>query len=192
MQPTRAQQIEKYPEAQRWLEKDDKERLELVRAAKEGSVWRSLKSGRTATKLKKTDSSDIKLQHESGRIGIVQDHYFAYDFFPVSESTETKEPTREELIAKNPDAKVWFKQTAVQRAEQVESAKPGSNWENIETNEVVTLRYHSPSKDSGDVTQWVAGIVFVGTSPAAQDCQEIEETDFIFNYFPTNKPATIP
>lgn len=66
---------------------DFQEKCNLVRLAKPGDVWVSVKTGRLATILGHGRSSSVKIKHESGRITFKGDHYFAGDYDPVTKDS---------------------------------------------------------------------------------------------------------
>jgi hypothetical protein len=63
------------------------QKCQLARQAEPGDVWKNPKTGRTVTILGAGHRfRSLRLQHELGRITEKQDHYFAYDYDPVTKA----------------------------------------------------------------------------------------------------------
>ena len=58
---------------------DYKKRLELAKLAKENDIWVNIK----AKIIKRYGMFNIKLEHETGRISIKKEHYFASEYAPT-------------------------------------------------------------------------------------------------------------
>jgi hypothetical protein len=66
---------------------DFQEKCRLVKLAKPGDTWVSVKTGRLATILSHGNFNSVRIRHESGRVTIKGDHYFAGDYDPVTKDS---------------------------------------------------------------------------------------------------------
>lgn len=178
---TRQEIIAGNPEAQAWFALSDDTRIDAARDAKEGAVWQNLKTFRQV-KIESADRWKITVEHATGKVGTIQTHYFAYDYFPV------KEMSREEKIQANPNAANWFDISAADRSNLLDEEVPGNLWENLNTKEVVKFRDHRIGKSDGPCSDWKDGLVIVETQSGS--AKRIQDTDFIFNFFPQKNTPT--
>jgi len=61
-----------------------KEKLKLANSTEAGDIWRSIKTGRTATVLENNPIRGIYLKHETGYVGYIQQQCLARDYIPTS------------------------------------------------------------------------------------------------------------
>ena len=59
--------------------------LELARKAEPGDRWKNRKTNREVEVVGRGKyRTDILLLHQDGRVTTKQEHYFAYDYYPVN------------------------------------------------------------------------------------------------------------
>ncbi|MYM92607.1 hypothetical protein [Duganella vulcania] len=85
-----------------------RDKLRLVKDIAPGAIWRNIKTGRTATLVERC-GMDLVIVHQSGRRTKKQDHYFAANFEPAMQKSDTVEQKADaSTIHLSPNEKDWL------------------------------------------------------------------------------------